>query len=251
MQQLRDMIEAEGLAAADLTIGGRMARKFGQRTTNGDGSECDEWVPYVADLSISRAGQVIQQLDASSDAFAELAKTLTSVVKLPLHSVYVPVDAAGPVETASFSYPYPVIDALAKADEQFFEALITGNAEQFNEVAWVRFQHSPEFAQGVWTRDAFIALKREYAASDYAIGLGLNEYIAWYMSSAEALDASGALKPEVVAKAESMLDAWSDTDADGQKYWLNRNLEVHPRHKELFDQLVDDRMAARAPVMGR
>ncbi|AOG03286.1 hypothetical protein [Bosea sp. RAC05] len=251
MQQLRDMIEAEGLAPHDLVIAGRMSLKFGKRTTNVYDEECDEWVPYVADLSISRAGQVVQHLDATSEAFVELAKTLTSVVRLPLHAVFVPVDAAGPAETASFSYPYGMIDALAKADDVFFEALITGNAEQLNEVAWTRFQHTAEFAQGAWTRDAFIALKREYAASDYAIGLGLNEYIGWFMKSAEALDPSGALKPEVVAQAESMLDAWSETDTEGQKFWLSRNLEVHPRHQALYGQLVDDRLAAKAPGMGR
>src|SRR3546814_6082788 len=76
--------------------------------------------------------------------------------------------------------------------------------------------------------------------------MDLGDDYNWYWRSADHLDADGRLTTTTLERANSMLDAWSNNDADSNRFWLTRNLEVHPRHMAAFHDLVDARSGVAA-----
>lgn len=210
------------------------------------GGRVDAYKPKVVRLSLALEATVVAELVPGSREFSETAKVLDKVRRIPLHEMLTEVGGAVPHKGQDFRLDWQELVDLARADELFFDGLLDDSDEKTGEAAWIRFSYTRAFKEAPCARDEFDAIQREFCASDYVGGMDLGDYYSWWRQSQKMM--TGAeVSENALAAAGRMLDAWSnDRDPKSLKYWLCRNLEVHPRHRPAFEQLVDERVAATA-----
>lgn len=247
MKALRKLVSEKGIDTEGLVLGGERAMRFSGETTN-LGMVVDEWVPVLASLSLRRNGVVLAEIEPSSPAFAELSQTLDDIVALPLYRRLDQPGGQGWEKSASFEIAYAKLDALYRAEEDAWDAILRKDEAALDEIAWTRFQWSDRFRDHSWDRDTFLGLRRDYREGPYFAGMQLSDYCNWFARSSSRIDESGELTVEARMRAHELLDAWAaDRDAESLCYWLTRNLEVHPRHRAPYEALVNERLGRSAP----
>lgn len=247
MDLLRDHIAASGSDAEGLVIAGVVGLSFAETKDLYSGGKVDEYRKVVLSLHLMREEEIVLSLSPDSPVFADTAKWLERINQLPLYTKLVTHGDPAPTDQSGFAIPLKKANILASADKAFYQALMSGDEARLEEVAWIRFQQSKAFERDPCSREFFLDLRKEFIALSYLGTLGFSDYYNFYRRSARHLDDDGNLKPETLAQANSMLDAWSGQDTESHRYWLIRNLDVHPRHRAPFYALIDARASAAKP----
>lgn len=244
MKLLSERVDALEGDPARLAILGRVEMAFAETKDHYTGDKVDSHKPRVVRLALALDGEVVAELAHGSREFAEVAKTLDKVRRVPLHEMLTEVGAPLQHEGRDFTLAWQELVDLAQAEELFFEGLLDDSDEKTGEAAWIRFRYSRAFKEAPCTREEFDSIRQEFRASAYVAGMDLSDYYSWWRRSQEMMDGD-AIAATGIKEASRLLDAWSnDRDPKSLKYWLCRNLEVHPRHRKAFEQLVDERVAA-------
>jgi hypothetical protein len=159
-------------------------------------------------------------------------------------------EPSAPGETA-FSFGCSALIEVGNADRAFRRATMSGDRDAAEEAAWVKFRHGRSFRASPCTREEFIGIRREAIASDHLASMGLSDYYDWWRESLAHVAPDGELTDAAREAAGRLLDAWlpGDRDLDSLLFWTCRNIEppAHPRHKPLFQALVEERLAELAP----
>lgn len=244
MKLLRERVDALEGDPVRLAVLGRVEMAFAETKDHYAGKKVDSHKPRVIRLALAFDGEVVAELAPGSREFAEAAKTLEMVRRIPLYEMLTEVGAPLQHEGQDFTLAWQELVDLDRAEELFFAGLLDDSNEKTGEAAWIRFRYTRAFKETPCGRDEFDAIRQEYSASAYVAGMDLTDYYAWWRRSQEMMDGD-AILGSALAEAVRMLDAWSnDRDPKSLKYWLCRNLAVHPRHRPAFERLVDERVAA-------
>lgn len=245
MLLLKERVARTGADPERCVLEGRVEMAFAETRPHYAGGRVDAYRPSVQRLAL-RSGDDIVEIGAGSTEFQEIVETLELIGLMPLHEM---IEEAGkPFEWTGVDLriPYRQMSDLVHADDLFMKAVLDDDDECSLESGWIRFRYTAAFQAEPCTREEYCALREEFAGSRYAVGMDTGTYYDWLRKSERMMDGE-AISVETRQQAESMLDAWKEnTDPGSVKYWLCRNLGIHPRHRPAFETLVDERFATRA-----
>ncbi|GJD87849.1 hypothetical protein BHAOGJBA_1354 [Methylobacterium hispanicum] len=246
MELLSERVKALGGDPAEFAIVGRVEMALAGTKNHYGGSKVDSHKPRIVRLALAVNGDVVAELAAGSREFAETAKALKAVRRVPLFEMLTEVGVPLRREGEDFRLAWQELVDLLRAKELLFVSLLEDGGEKVGEAAWIRFRYDRAFKETPCTQVEFEAIRQEFQASRYVTGMDLSDYYSWWRRSQKMMDGD-AIAATGLAEAGRLLDAWSsDQDPRSLKYWLCRNLEVHPRHKAAFEQLVDARIRVSA-----
>jgi hypothetical protein len=246
MKLLTERIDGIGIDAGRLTVVGRVEMAFVESRKHYSGSMVDAYKPSLVRLAIEVDDAVVAEVAPGSREFAEAAKTLGQIRRLPLFEMLTEVGKPLAREGQDFRLAWQEMVDLARAEALFLEGVFDDSDEKTDEAAWIRFRYTQAFKDAPCSRSVFDEIRREFAASRFVTGMDVDQYYTWWRRSQAMMDGE-ALSESALAQAGRMLEAWkNDNEPRSLKYWLCRNLEVHPRHRLAFERLVDERLAARA-----
>lgn len=242
MELLNEQVEALCGDPADLSIVGRVEMALAGAKDHYAGRKVESYKPRIVRLALAVGSDVVAELAPGSREFAETAKALDEVRRVPLYEMLTEVGVPLRQEGVEFRLAWQELVDLMRAEELCFESLLEDSDEKVGEAAWIRFRYDRAFKETPCTQVEFEAIRQEFRASSYVTSMDLSDYYSWWRRSQNIMDGD-AIAAAGLAKAGRMLDAWAnDQDPRSLKYWLCRNLEVHPRHKPAFEQLVDARV---------
>lgn len=245
MMLLKERVAAMGADLERCVIEGRVEMAFVEPRLHYTGAKIDAYRPKVQRIAI-RSGDDIVEIPAGSEEFREIVETLELIQLMPLHEM---IEEAGrPLEHpgADLRIPYRQMSELAHAEDLFMKSILEDDDDAFLEAGWIRFRYTKAFLAEPCTRDEYVVLRQEIADSRHAVGMDAGTYYGWLRKSERMMDGE-VVAAETRQLAESMLEAWKENpDPLSVKYWLCRNLGIHPRHRPAFETLVDERYEARA-----
>lgn len=246
MKLLTERIDGFGIDAGRLAVVGRVEMAFVESRKHYSGSMVDAYKPSLVRLAIEVDEAAVAEVAAGSREFGEAANTLRQIRRLPLFEMLTEVGKPLQREGQDFRLAWQEMIDLVRAEELFLEGIVEDSDDKSDEAAWIRFRYTPDFKDDPCSRSEFDDIWSEFKTSKFVASMGVAQYYAWWRRSQTMMDGE-ALTGSALAQAERMLEAWkNDNDSRSLKYWLSRNLEVHPRHQPAFERLVDETLAARA-----
>jgi hypothetical protein len=246
MKLIRDYLASHGVDGRDLIVSGRATLEKTGTARGFSGFLMDRYDPALQELSLHRGELTWMRLEPGTPMFEELARTLLELKLVKLFPRDVSAGAKAPQDEAFICIPFAKLDELARAEEELAEALYVRDEQRALEAQWTKFRHSETFERHPCGREDFLALFREFQASDYVRAMPFADYYTWYLRSAEMLDADDALKADSGETAVAMLEGWKGGEIEAHKDWLAHRFRVHPRHRGAFDALVDGVVAKGA-----
>lgn len=244
MKLLNERVVRTGVDLEHCTLEGRVGMAFAATRDHYSGSKVDAYQPRVERLALRSASELVE-IRPGSREFQEIVEEIGRIGLMPLHDM---IEEAGkPFEHpgVDLRIPYRMMADLAHAEELFMKGILDDDDEASLEAGWIRFRYTGAFQADPCTREEYDALRTEFATSRYAVGMDTGTYYGWFRKSERLMDGE-AISAETQHQAEGMLEAWKDNpDPRSVKYWLCRNLGIHPRHRPAFETLVDERFAAR------
>jgi Arc/MetJ family transcription regulator len=245
MKLLTQRIDGIGIDPERMTVVGRVGMSFVESRKHYSGSMVDAYRPSLVRLAIEVDDAVVAEIAAGSREFAEAANTLKQIRRLPLFEMLTEVCKPLQQEGQDFRLAWQEMIDLVRAEALFLEGIVDDSDEKSDEAAWIRFRYTLEFKDAPCSRSEFDEIWGEFKTSKFVASMGVDQYYAWWRRSQTMMDGE-ALTDSALAQAGRMLEVWrNDNDPGSLKYWLCRNLEVHPRHRLAFERLVDERLAAR------
>jgi hypothetical protein len=251
MEEVRSIAESTGWDREAIVIAGTRMLAFSRSLKTAAGVPADEYVPYCASLALTWNGSKVE-IDPSTVAFVQLEAAIRHH-RLPLDVTLVEQGADAPQESEDFAISYAIVDDLSIIDDEWLQAIVTDDQERLDEVAWQRFRYSDAFFRRPCSRETYdLLLAGLDEGPEHLRMMPIDQYYDWYADSSLMIGDDGRLAPDAEAQAGSMIEAWlslpTPLDADAIKYWLCTNLCVHPLHRQAFEELVDEKTPAVAPV---
>ena len=248
MDVVREKVAALGLDRDTLRIEGVRSLRFKETRTTVSGHEADEYEAYCSRL-VLRSPDAEFVLEPGSAEFKALERALAHH-RLPLYATLVEAGATAPDNAASFAFSFAVIDDFKRIDDEWFDALLSGDEAKTYEMEWQRFHFSAAFKKTPCDRETYDMLRTALADGGHLRTMDFGQYYDWYVKSSVKVDAEGAPTPEAAAEAERIVDAWltGTMDAKQMKYWLCRNLSIHPVHRSGFEAMVDEKTSTPRPA---
>lgn len=123
-----------------------------------------------------------------------------------------------------------------------------GQSARDAEIGFEKMMLTERFIKDPCSKELYMDLRREFVA-DRITGMSFIDYYEWYRGSAAKLDASGQLTGETRDSMEKAIKAWHATGGDRDNFKENmlrlasRNFEIHPRHTQVVEQLIDEVVA--------
>lgn len=248
MDVVREKVATLGLDREALRIEGTRSLRFkGARKTT-MGNQADEYEAYCSSLAL-RSSDAEVVLEPGSAEFKEIERAVAHH-RLPLYDMLVEPGAAAPDDTASFAFSYARIDDFKRIDDEWLDALLSGDDAKTYELEWQRFRLSAVFDKTPCDRETYDRLRTALADGGHLRTMDFGQYYNWFVESSVKVDAEGAPTPEAAAEAERIVDVWltGTMDAKQMKYWLCRNLSIHPVHREGFEAIVDEKTVSPRPT---
>ncbi len=244
MKLLTERIDGFGIDAGRLAVVGRVEMAFVESRKHYSGSMVDAYKPSLVRLAIEVDEAAVAEVAAGSREFGEAANTLKQIRRLPLFEMMTEVGKPLQQEGQDFRLAWQEMIDLVRAEALFLEGIVEDSDDKSDEAAWIRFRYTPDFKDAPCSRSEFDDIWSEFKTSKFVASMGVDQYYAWWRRSQTMMDGE-ALTDSALAQAGRMLEAWkNDNDLGSLKYWLCRNLEVHPRHRLAFERLVDERLVS-------
>lgn len=245
LQPFRDWAQAQHLPLDGNALGlrcGFLAVPDGQDTTV-SGTLCDHYRLGIARVDLLVDGQPVGRIDSSTQppaAFEALQAALLDEGQLPyVIPRLVKHGEPVPVTNETFDLTWHTLSERVQAHAALLNSLLRKDRDGVAQASFRKFQQSQAFAKHPCDQVFYQGMREEFIASDYTGGLSFGDYYEWFHASARYLTPAGSLNDAAVERVRDFLGHRTDNDLDAARYWLHRNLEVHPRHHALFDVEVD------------
>lgn len=247
-KNLREFLTKRNLQTANFTINATVSME--KAFSKGD---VDVYEPEVTAIVLSD-GAITQVVDPSP-AYDELARSVIGSKEFRRRSHSVPRDSAYSEASELIVLPLDLtmrrLDANWALQDATFDRT-EGSEERFEEARWKVFMLTDEFAAKPCAREVFDLVSQEKDRLNdrsrfrefYAAWSGADE------STVENGDVTTAVRERVEAAVEELFLA-TDEDADRLKQIVYDNFKVHPRHRTLFDAVVEETIASRSQTLGR
>lgn len=244
MDAVRERVAALGLDREGLRIEGVRTRRFKGTRETIMGHQADEYEAYCSRLSL-RSSDAEVVLEPGSPEFNSVENAL-SHHRLPLYDLLVEPGSPAPEETASFGFAYARVDDIYRLDDEWLDAVISGDDAKTSELEWQRFRLSTTFEKAPCDRQTYDRLRTALLDGGHLRSMDFSQYYDWYARSAAKFDEQGEPSPELAAEAERIVDVWltGTMEPDQIKYWLCRNLSIHPLHRAALETIVDEKTAS-------
>lgn len=249
MEAVRSKIAEAGLDRLDIVIEGVQSYRFKKSVTTVSGNAADDYEAYISGLQL-KANETTVALPPDSVEFREMASALSKTrFSLPLYNILVEAGAPAPTKTQEFKFNYAKVEDICTLDDQWFDALLADDKDTIREVEWKIFQLTASFTKAPCSKETYDILKDALADSRYLTVMSFGQYYDWFVRSSSKLDANGEMTAESEAEANRLIEAWLPGTMDGEeiKYWLSRNLSIHPVHRAPFEALIDERVTSSRP----
>lgn len=248
MDVVREKVAALGLDRDTLSIEGIRSLRFKETRTTVSGHQADEYEAYCSKLAL-RSPHAEVVFEPGSPEFKEIERAV-AFHRLPLYDILVERGSAAPDNTATFAFFYAKIDDFQRLDDEWLDSLLSGDDKKTYELEWQRFRLSTAFEKTPCSRETYDMLRTALADGGHLRTMDFGQYYDWFVRSSVKVDAEGAPTPEAAAEAVRIVDAWltGTMDATQMKYWLCRNLSIHPVHRAGFEAIVDEKTASPRPT---
>lgn len=249
MEAVRSKITEAGLDHLDIVIEGVQSYRFKKSVTTVSGNAADDYEAYISGLKL-KTNETTVALPPDSVEFREMASALSKTrFSLPLYNILVEAGAPAPTKTQAFKFSYARVEDICNLDDQWFDALLADDKDTLREVEWKIFQMTASFVKTPCSKETYDTLKDALSESGHLTVMSFGQFYDWYVKSSVKLDADGKMTAEAEAEANYLIDAWLPGTMDGEeiKYWLCRNLSIHPVHRAPFEALIDERVATSRP----
>lgn len=247
-KNLRAFLAENNLQAADFTINATvsMERAFSK-------GDLDVYEPEVAAIVLSD-GAITQVIDPSP-AYDELARAVTGSKEFRLRNQSVPKGSTYSEASELIVLPLDLtmrrLDANWALQDATFDNT-EGSEERFEDARWKVFTLTDEFAAKPCAREVFDLVSQEKdRLNDRS---RFREFYAAWSGADESTVENGALTTAVREQVEAAVGELfleTDEDADRLKQIVYDNFKVHPRHRTLFDAVVDETIASRSQTLSR
>ncbi len=247
-KNLREFLTKRNLQTADFTINATvsMERAFSK-------GDVDVYEPEVAAIVLSDGA--ITQVINPSPVYDELARAVTKSKEFRLRSHSVPKGSVYSEASEQIVLPLDLTMRRQDAEWALQDATFDtteGSEERFEDARWKVFTLTDEFAAKPCAREVFDLISQEKDR--------LNDrsrfrefYAAWSGADDSTVENEGltaAVRQQVEAATEELF-LGTDEDADRLKQIVYKNFKVHPRHRTLFDAVVDETISSRTQTLSR
>lgn len=225
------------------------------------GKVTDIYTPAVRNLVLVDDGNTMKEFaDEELGDLDVLAREIVTASRLRRFEYKIPYDFDAPVaKDEEPSRPRPMaisLDFLAEAvaarkeclRQMSHAALTVKSAEErrlnLNLAKFGEFKLTSEFSERECCFDEFVTLRDEWIDGDWATVTTFADYYDWMTRTMGMVDVNGEMLPEVRVQAEKMLAAWEGRSEEDLRYWLTRNLEIHPHFYATFHNLIKETINA-------
>jgi len=247
MGNLRGYLASNGLDPKNFEISATIA--LPKTYSKGD---CDYYCPEVT--AIELVSDATTHVIAASRAFDEVARAVHDSDDIPFQTRILPKGSDHSFPTAQVVLPLDLTIQRAEAEWELQDALhddSEGSEERFQDARWKVFTLTDVFAKKPCSREVFNTLSLEMERLKDPSRFR-EFYDAWHNAD-EGVVVNGEIAAnvqELVKRTvEQLLD--SDNTVREVKQVICGSFKVHPRHRPLFDAVVDDIMASRSPTFSR
>jgi hypothetical protein len=247
LKALREMAEQSEILLEQITLTGTMYLAYKHDKETISVAMAKEYVPAVTgDLELHVGDTIIGKITTSDYDHEDLISALEEVntVQRCVHKIpytynclFAKGDKVDPPQP--FSAPFGLVLKAFDLEKEFISLIGRNKKDRLMENRFELFQLTSAYLKAPCSFAEFLSLHKERSDLDH-VGLTFKDYYDWFRNSEKMLDGQGAINAETSTRVTSMLTRWgTERPADNSKYWLCRNLEVHPRHKALFHDFID------------
>lgn len=248
MKNLRDYLDAKGLASDAFSIQATVTLQ--KAYTKGD---LDFYEPEVTSIALSD-GSITHVIELSP-AFDDVARAVFSSGKVQITQVSAPKGSDISTPVVQVVLPLDLTVRREEAEWELQEAMhddTEGNEHRFQDARWKVFTLTEVFEAQPCSREVFDMISREQEKLNDRSSFR-EFYVAWTGADESTVE-NGSLTSSVRSQVENTAEEvflGTDEDEDQVKQIIYRNFKVHPRHRQLFDAVVDDTIASRSQTLSR
>jgi hypothetical protein len=212
-----------------------------QDKTTISGTLCDEYEPAIDRVTFLHGTQAVGELSsddvsvAAKAAMDDFQTALRHAAPIPyLFHTVVEKGEHAPLASAPYRLRWDVLTELVLAEEEIMDGLIDNDDEKLSRGDFRRFKQSEIYAAHPCDEALFRSLRKELWDSKNHV-VGMIDYYRSFLNSSKNLNEAGTLTPAAKATLHRVLTAWSASTEEYQKSGVYRNLEIHPRHRSVYD----------------
>jgi hypothetical protein len=248
MNNLRKFLVSNNLEAKDFTINATVALQ--KAYSKGD---LDFYEPEV--IRIELFDGTITQVIELSPAHDEVTRAVFNSGKVPLNKETAPKGTEISTSAVQVILPLDLTIRREEAEWELQDAMLhdtEGSEQRFQDARWNVFTLTEVFEAQPCSREVFDMISQEKdQLNDRSI---FREFYAAWNGADEGSVLDGNISSSVRRQVETVVEeVFLGTDEDeGQiKRIIYSNFKVHPRHRPLFDAVVDDTIASRSQTLSR
>ena len=135
-------------------------------------------------------------------------------------------------------------------DDEWFDLLIEGDdpraERRIKQLNFEKLMLQEGFIQQPCSQGLYEELRAEFVSEGYLVGMQFMDYYQWFRRSEALFDDAGRITGDTRAEMERVITDWHATDKDKATfrentcYWVCRNFEIHPRHREAVGCFIDE-----------
>lgn len=278
MKKLIEKIAQTGYPDAGLTLSGRVVLKPAVLDTislstykelkakaeaKGDAAEIEYWqgsierehqkiigkfVPVFESLQVRDGDHVLFNLSFDLDPTwtRQIGYDLDfAEARLGVYECEVTGDGKAPEDAADYQEPWADAKERFEAHEEWVSSIGWSDSQRTRRAAFRIFQLHPTYKKNpTCTFEEYCSLLEERTASEHE-GISMPQYYAWLIRSQKALGEGGSLTEETRSRVLEMLSGM-EGDQEYLRSRIIRNLEVHPRHRELYYRMIEEHHTAKS-----
>lgn len=247
-KNLRDLLAAKKVDPEGFTINATVAME--KAFSKGD---VDVYEPEVTAIELSN-GPITQVIEPSP-AYDELAGAVTRSKEFRMRSQSVPKGSDFLAAAEQIVLPLDLTMRREDAERELQDATFDrteGSEERFEDARWKVFTLTDEFTAIPCSREVFDLISQEKDRLNDRLRFR-EFYAAWSSadeSSVENGNLTAAVRDKVEADTEELF-LGTDENVDRLKQIVYENFKVHPRHRTLFDAVVEETIASRSQTLSR
>lgn len=215
--------------------------------------DLDFYEPEVKAIELSDG--TITQVIKLSPAYDAVARAVFHSGKVPLNQESAPKGSEISTPVVQVILPLDLTMRREEAEWELQDAMhddTEGSEQRFEDARWKVFTLTEVFEAQPCSREVFDMISREQE--------NLNDrssfrefYVAWTGADESTVE-NGSLTSSVRSQVENAAEEvflGTDEDEDQVKQINYSCFKVHPRHRQLFDAVVDDTIASRSQTLSR
>jgi hypothetical protein len=245
MKNLREYLTSNGIDTEGFSISAtvKLEKAFFK-------ADQDFYEPEVIAIEISN-GTISHSIELSS-AYDEVARAVHASGLVPFRTTTVPKGTTPVFLAEQLTLPLALTIQRAEAAWELNDAMFDdtpGHEQRFDDARWKVFTLTDEFTRTPCSREAFDALSIEKDTLN--VRGSFRSFYAACVNADDTAVVDGEITPRVLALVKETVETFIEIDETGHemKEVIYGSYAVHPRHRPLFDAVVDDIVASRTLVL--